>query len=143
MSERDPKWNYRLPTDAEWEFMARAGTVTPYSFGNDVGDLKYYAYFSKNSRRRTHPVASKRANPWGLYDIHGNVWQWMGNRSSESITGGENPTGPRNGSFSVIRGGSWMDSSRELRSASRGMERIDFRGSYIGFRAVRTMKVLH
>lgn len=66
---------YRLPTEEEWEHFARAGTTTDYSFGDDPKDLDQYAWFWENSRGKTQPVAQKKPNPWGLYDIHGNVWE--------------------------------------------------------------------
>ncbi len=112
---------YRLPTEAEWEYAARAGTVTAYSFGNDASELDEYAWHAGNSDNRVHEVGAKRANPWGLYDMHGNVyewvWDWYGPYGAQAAT---NPTGPEEGSSRVLRGGSFVVGPRLLRSARRG-----------------------
>jgi len=111
---------YRLPTEAEWEYAARAGTQTAYSFGNRKEDLSDYAVFSDNSGSQTAEVASKKPNPWGLYDMHGNLWQWVSDWYSESPQGGKDPKGADTGSDRVVRGGSWFNDARFLRSAYRG-----------------------
>ena len=111
---------YRLPTESEWEYAARAGSTTAYCFGDDEGRLGDYAWYDKNSGSKTHPVGQKKPNSWGLYDLHGNVWEWVqdwyGDYSSGSST---DPSGASSGSYRVIRGGSWYLTARGCRSAFR------------------------
>lgn len=140
MNQLDPRYNYRLPTEAEWEFMARAGTTTAYSFGNDVTELKDFAHFSENSGSKTHAVTEKRPSPWGMYDLHGNVWEWTSDWYAEAATGGVDPQGPDTGSYRVVRGGSWNTYARNLRSAYRGNFSPGDRYDDLGFRLVRTPK---
>ena len=130
---------YRLPSEAEWECACRAGTTTVYSFGDDARKLNDSAWTSENSGRKTHPVGRKQANPWGLYDMYGNVWEWVqdwyGAYPDSTLT---DPTGPETGSNRVIRGGSWGNTARYSRSAYRRGFRPDSRYSDVGFRVVRT-----
>ncbi|PIR22916.1 MAG: hypothetical protein COV44_05520 [Deltaproteobacteria bacterium CG11_big_fil_rev_8_21_14_0_20_45_16] len=140
LSELDPNWNYRLPTEAEWELMVRAGTKTAYSFGNDVSELKDYGLFSENAERQTHPVTSKRPNPWGIYDMHGNVWEWQSDWWAEAPQGSIDPQGPESGSYRVLRGGSWDLIAQDLRSARRYYVLPGFRYINHGLRLVRTPK---
>lgn len=143
------RYTYRLPTEAEWEYAARAGTPAdhPYSFGfNSDGRLHDYAWFDGNisALGRTHAVAGKKANPWGLFDMYGNVAErvrdWYGPYAAGAVT---DPSGPADGSTRLFRGGSWNDEEDALRSASRfnneysGM--YDFAGA-MGFRLVRTAR---
>ncbi len=132
---------YRLPSEAEWEYAARAGTTTAYSFGADDGPLVDHAWFSGNSDRKTHPVGLKRPNRLGLYDMHGNVWEWVQDCWNKSYSGA-----PTDGSawmsgdcsVAVLRGGSWSSSSSGLRSAFRSWLNRYSGDVNLGFRVSRT-----
>jgi len=134
-------WNrnangYRLPTEAEWEYACRAGTSTAYNTGANINDNT--GWYSSNSGNKTHPVGQKSANAWGLYDMHGNVWEWCwdwyGGYSSGSQT---DPMGASSGAVRVNRGGGWYDSAVLLRSAFRDDSYPSGRGINLGFRLVR------
>ena len=126
---------YRLPTEAEWEYACRAGTTTKYSFGDDESELGDYAWYGVNSDQKTHPVGSKKPNAWGLYDMHGNVFEWCQDRYGDYPSGSvTDPTGPAVGSSRVFRGGSWSSSAENRRSASRYGYYPSDRYSYGGFR---------
>jgi formylglycine-generating enzyme required for sulfatase activity len=131
---------YRLPTEAEWEYACRAGTTTRFSYGNDPGlsHLGDYAWFSENSSGRTHPVGQKRANPWGLYDMHGNVWEWCLDWYAISLPGGSvsDPKGPSSGLFRILRGGCWTLLSQYSRSAERYSVSPGEKENCFGFRVV-------
>ncbi len=129
---------YRLPTEAEWEYSARGGTTTAYSFGDDASDLEDYAWYSGNSENQTHEVGLKKANRKGLYDVHGNVWEWVQDKYAGNLPGGRDPL-KTSGSFRVIRGGSWDYTAQDLRSAIRGNVFPAFRFNFVGFRLVRTL----
>ena len=135
----DSKGCYRLPTEAEWEFAARGKATTAYSFGNSSSSLGSYAWYSSNSDSKTHSVGLKRANPYGLYDVHGNVWEWVQDNYKNGLTGGTNPLHTSSGSLRVIRGGSWGSYARYLRSANRFFDIPDYRFTGVGFRLVRTL----
>ncbi|MBJ00754.1 MAG: hypothetical protein CME67_05930 [Halobacteriovoraceae bacterium] len=136
--------NYRLPTEAEWEFAARAGSETAYSFGEGPANLSAHAIFEGNLGDRTHEVAPIRTysnlpNAFGLFDMHGNVWEWTQDWYEQDPTGTIDPVGPGAGSVRVIRGGSWVYSPGFLRSASRGNSRPTYGGPDMGFRLVRAL----
>jgi formylglycine-generating enzyme required for sulfatase activity len=128
---------YRLPTEAEWEYSARAGTTSTNYFGNDLSQLGDYAWYEGNSGKTTHPVGQKRPNAWGLYDMLGNVDEWVGDwlgwdyyANSPSV----DPTGPSSGDTHVTRGCDRADSPRRCWSAKRTHCGLDCRVHLLGFR---------
>ncbi|MBX2822894.1 MAG: formylglycine-generating enzyme family protein [Rhodothermaceae bacterium] len=129
---------YRLPTEAEWEYAARAGSKARFSFGADLDSLAFYAWYAKNAEYKTHPVAQKKPNAWGLYDMHGNVYEWVqdlyGPYPSSPTT---DPTGSEDGNEYILRGGSWTDAERELRVTYRDYYAPNHRHNFFGFRLVR------
>jgi formylglycine-generating enzyme required for sulfatase activity len=125
---------YRLPTEAEWEYGCRAGSKTAYSFGDDSRLLDDYGWYVKNAKQMTHPVGQKKANAWGLYDMHGNVWEWCSDWYGVYPNVGEtDPTGSSNGTR-VLCGGSWSDGAAYCRAAYRLWSDPTFRGNNGGFR---------
>jgi len=134
---------YRLPSEAEWEYACRAGTTTEYSFGDDSSKLGEYAWYGDNSNKTTHPIATKKPNPWGLYDVHGNVWEWVEDDRHDSYEQAKDDgsawiNDPR-GSGRMLRGGSWDLEARYCRSAGRGPVLPDARGGRVGFRLARSV----
>jgi sulfatase modifying factor 1 len=136
---------YRLPTEAEWEYACRAGTSTDYSFGNDARKLGDVAWFVDNAAKKTHPVGQKKANSWGLFDMHGNVAEWCNDVFDKDYYKDDserNPRGPAEGKQYVLRGGSWKSAAEGLRSSYRLGENPGFADAClapdaIGFRCVR------
>jgi formylglycine-generating enzyme required for sulfatase activity len=111
---------YRLPTEAEWEYACRAGSKKAFSFGVGAKSLGDHAWYRENSNKQTHPVGEKKPNAWGLYDMHGNVWEWCSDWYGEYPIGAvTDPVGPREGSYRVQRGGSWFFEPARCRSACR------------------------
>ena len=129
---------YRLPTEAEWEYAARAGTQTRWFCGDEPTELAPYAWFDEGVRRRPHSVCKKMPNPWGLYDMAGNVyewcWDWYREYDAVPVT---DPSGPANGVRRVLRGGTYMRGVRNLWSANRLRLGPEDRDVGIGFRVVR------
>jgi len=131
---------FRLPSEAEWEYAARAGTSSKWSWGNSEGSAGSYAWYGSNAGFKTHPVGQKKPNAFGLYDMHGNVWEWVEDWYSDSYyrqSATTDPTGPSSGRYRVYRGGSWNYSARFLRSAFRYYYSPGERFLNIGFRLVR------
>jgi formylglycine-generating enzyme required for sulfatase activity len=137
LSEKDGENTYRLPTEAEWEYACRAGTDTPYYTGTTEADLDRAGWYSENSGGKTHPVRQKEANAWGLYDMHGNVWEWCQDWYGEYPEGTvTDPAGPDKGSARVLRGGGWYRGAGYCRSGSRDSDSPDRRLSLLGFRVL-------
>ena len=127
-----------LPTEAQWEYACRAGSKTRFSYGDDddYGKLGDYAWYTKNSDNKTHPVGQKKPNDFGLYDMHGNVLQWCSDWYAESYANANktDPMGPASGSDRVLRGGCWYGDPDRCRSAYRRWFTPDNRHYGVGFR---------
>ena len=134
---------YRLPTQAEWEYACRAGTTTRYSFGDDAALLGQHAWWGRNSQGRTQPVGRLRPNAWGLFDVHGNVWEWCADWHAADYyarSPTDDPPGPDSGASRVLRGGSWNNSHPgSFRGAFRNYSGPDRRFDNSGFRVARTL----
>jgi formylglycine-generating enzyme required for sulfatase activity len=135
---------YRLPSEAEWEYACRAGTTTAYHFGDDTSPLGEYAWFGGLSgdgncrnERYAHQVARKKPNSWGLYDMHGNVWEWCRDWHADDYYAGSDaadPNGAASGTHRVIRGGCWLYPAENCRSAYRSEYEPANRRINVGFR---------
>ena len=149
LSEQESE-EYRLPTEAEWEYACRAGTKTAWNFGDDHEQLDDYAWHQANAyqdgEQYAHRVGRKLPNAWGLYDMHGNVWEWCQDwyarydpKKKESV----DPTGPQKGRHRVWRGGSFAEAAQNTRSATRlSFDRENYHPEYLaGLRVVRIFKV--
>ena len=130
---------YRLPTEAEWEYACRAGSTTKYSFSDDENMLGDYAWYASNSEGVTHNVGSKKPNAWGIYDMHGNVWEWCQDRYSDDymitpVDGSAYAVENKNGR--VLRGGSYKGETENCTSTSRINLGSAGRNYFIGFRVL-------
>ena len=137
LNQKEGHERYRLPTEAEWEYAARAGSASAYSFGDNAARLGQYAWYDGNSGETTHPVGQKPPNAWGLHDMHGNVWEWVQDRYDGDYYSGSpstDPRGPSSGSHRVLRGGSWSSLAASCRSAYRYVDSPDYRSGNLGCR---------
>ena len=128
--------DFDLPTEAQWEYACRVGTMTMYYWGDEMNDC--YAWYSSNSDSKTHPVGTKFPNAWGLYDMSGNVWEWCRDWYG-TLAYGADPVGSASGSYRVLRGGSWYSSSGRCTSSYRNSNDPSYRSSSYGFRLVRVL----
>ncbi len=130
-----PGYEYRLPTEAQWEYACRAGTTNYFSFGDTEAEADQYAWTWENSEGSTHSIGQKRPNPWGLYDMHGNAWEWcldwFGQYPAMNVT---DPSGPAQGKFKVFRGGGWNNEVKFARSSNRFMMAPATGIHFVGFR---------
>ena len=147
-AERSTGWIYRLPTEAEWEYACRAGTGTPFHFGSELngtqancnGEYPYGTDQRGPSLGRPTPVGSYAPNAFGLFDMHGNVWEWVADWYDDRYYGRspvDDPPGPQSGTYRVRRGGGWLSLAVRCRSANRDRDEPDVRHYDVGFRVVR------
>ena len=132
----------RLPTEAEWEYACRAGTTTAYSFGDDPKDLSLHAWYKGNAAGNDPPVGAKRPNPWGLYDVHGYLWEFCQDTWHDSYADapGDGRAQVDGGDTRVIRGGAWTGTADDARSTRRRPIDANARGDDIGLRPVRAKR---
>jgi formylglycine-generating enzyme required for sulfatase activity len=139
LNEMENTDKYRLPSEAEWEYACRAGTQTRYSFGDDKSKLKEHSWYAENSDDKTHFIGQKKPNSWELYDMHGNVWEWVQDGWHENYK-----SAPSDGStwedgspIHVIRGGGCFSHAYGCQSVSRYGDYFRSRSNYVGFRLLR------
>ncbi len=128
-------YEYRLPTEAEWEYACRAGSTNRFSFGDDTSVADQFAWTAENSEATTHPIGLKRPNAWGLYDMHGNVCEWCSDwfepYPAAPLT---DPVGPASSKYKLFKGGGWNQDSKYASSSSRFMMQISTGIHFVGFR---------
>ena len=141
------KNGFRLPTEAEWEYACRAGTRTHFSSGNTAADLDRAGWYAGNNGGKPRPAAKKAPNPWGLFDMHGNVFEFCYDGFDETYHAGNyhpepqtNPTGYGIFNLRIMRGGGWASAPSECRSAARGCFWTGGGASYLGFRVARSVR---
>ncbi|NOZ53456.1 MAG: formylglycine-generating enzyme family protein [Gammaproteobacteria bacterium] len=145
LNQELPGFQARLPSEVEWEYACRAGTQAPFWWGNELtpelanydGNSPYNNGAKGEYRKRTMPVNSFESNPWGLYQVHGNVWEWCEDRYESDYRAAEpsvDPTGADRGPYRVVRGGGWFGGGGALRAAFRAHFEPDWRYDFLGFR---------
>jgi formylglycine-generating enzyme required for sulfatase activity len=142
LNEKLPGAKFQLPTEAQWEYACRAGTTTKFCCGDDIRQLDKYAWYSANSGWQTNPVGEKKPNAWGLYDMHGNVFEWCADWWDWDYYGNSptnDPTGPTNGVLRVYRGGGWGRDWFSCKSEDRSHEVSGYRSSHVGLRISRVL----
>lgn len=140
LNKKEQTEKYRLPSEAEWEYACKAGTQTKYYFGDDDSELGDYAWYRVNSSDETHHIGQKKPNPWGLYDMHGNILEWVQDKWHDNYD--ESPSDSsawddKDSCEYVLRGGSWRSSASLCRSACRDRSGDGVDVSILGFRLVR------
>ena len=141
LNQKEMTDKYRLPTEAQWEYAARAGTTTMFYTGDSEEYLARAAWYAKNSENRTHPVGQKTPNAWGLYDMLGNVAEWVQDFFGDYPNGSAvDPEGPLNGFERINRGGSWYYNATQCRCANRRSNSPKYENNkFVGFRLIKTM----
>ncbi len=144
LNQLEGETRYRLPSEAEWEYAARAGSEAEFFFGDDAARLGEFAWFAGNSGNRTHPVGRKQPNAWGLFDMAGNVWEWVEDDWHPGFDGaptdGSAWVDAQRGASRVVRGGAWGVAARFCRSAARYYENPAAGKSYVGLRVAMSVK---
>jgi formylglycine-generating enzyme required for sulfatase activity len=139
LNHKEDTHTYRLPTEAQWEYAARAGSQSTYCFGSERMKLGKYAWFRKNSAEATHPVGLLLPNEWGIHDMHGNVHEWCADWFDRNYYAGSplnDPRGPEKGLARTLRGGDWGSEEWYCRCAIRSLSSPDRRSPRVGFRVV-------
>lgn len=136
LNSRVEGYEFRLPTEAEWEFACRAGTPGAYGFGDDVAGLAAHAWYAGNAYGQTHPVGEKMPNAWGLFDMHGNVWEWCADFYGPYPSGPVSDPGGADSGTHVLRGGAWNSTPEHATATYRHDLDGDDYYSYYGFRCL-------
>ena len=135
---KTPRGATAFPRKLSGEYAARGGTTTAYSFGDNHSDLENYAWYPANSNWQTHPVKTRMANPYGLHDMHGNVWEWVQDYWTKDLPGECDPL-ITSGLINIFRGGAWNSKVWALRSDHRYGIGLSYGRAYVGFRLVRNL----